>query len=161
MDQRQSGRRATTRTRLLVSAIVVAVLALSLTYLILPGRAPTPTTSQVATSSCDELGGRGFYVRLVADNTLKPIENIKINGTRGYNCWSDGTTTTTTTALVFPFQTNSSGIASLSGANYSSWYDLTFEYSGNTYHIRAEIHPQQTTYVTISLPSGKTAITFK
>lgn len=162
MDERRSGRLAAKRTRLLVGAAIVAVLALSLTYLILPGRAPIPAASPqvsmatTSSNSCLPLGGKGLYVRLVGDNTGKPIQNATIKGTPGLTC-VDGETTT---AIIWEPPINSSGFASL-GANYSNWYKLTIEYSGNTYQLRAEIHQNQTTYVTVSLPSGKTAITFR
>jgi hypothetical protein len=114
------------------------------------------TTTQ--TSSCSPVGGKALYVRLVKDNTSEPIPNTWINYTEGYTCVDEGGTTEVTTAIISGFQTNSSGIASLHTI-YSSWYDLIVHYSGHTYSLRADMRPNQTTYVTVKLPSGDRTLT--
>ena len=166
LNDRRSRREATTSAPVFLSVFaVVVVIAVTITYLAFSGSLlATGTTSREtisysqgtgSSSSCSPTGGKGFYVRLVAEKTGEPIQNVTVGGSPGLTC--NGIETTT--AIIWQAPTNSSGVASLNSAG-SSWYVLTIQYSGNAYHFRVEMHQNQTTYVTVRLPSGNITTSF-
>ena len=112
-------------------------------------------TNSTQVNGCLPKGGK-IYVRVLADKTGEPIQNATVRGSSGWTC--DGTET----SIPIPFQSpvNSSGFASLSD-NYTSWFDINVEHSGQTCHFRADMYPNETTYVTVWLPSCSKTTTYR
>jgi hypothetical protein len=62
--------------------------------------------------------------------------------------------------ILYGDAVNSSGYAKLSD-RYSSWFDIVLHYWGHTYEFkRVDMHPGQTTYLTVALPSGNASVTY-
>jgi hypothetical protein len=127
---------------------------------------PSSTTSSSVSSSqsvttstqvngCFPKGGK-IYVRVLVDKTGGPIQNATVIGSPGWTC--DGTEISI--PILFQSPVNSTGFASLSD-NYTSWFDIDAEHSGQTCHFRADMYPNMTTYVTVWLPSCSKTTTYR
>ncbi len=65
----------------------------------------------------------------------------------------------TATQILLQAATNSSGIVHFEGF-YGSYYNVTIVYSGQTHSYTAPMKTNETTTLTVNLPSGSSAVSY-
>jgi hypothetical protein len=102
-----------------------------------------------ATENCHQEKSNGVYIRAIQDGSEARIQGGEVKASPTTLC--NGVETVT--AILLQATTNSSGLVHFEGF-YGSYYKLTVAYSGETYNYTAPMKTNETTFLTIHLPSG-------
>ncbi len=114
-------------------------------------------TSQTGSNStCSQEKSSGFSLRAVEDAGGGPVEGIEVKASPATSC--NGVETVT--AILLQASTNSSGSVHFGGF-YGSYYKVTIVYSGQTHSYTASMKTNQTTLLTVRLPSGSSEISYR
>jgi len=109
----------------------------------------TTTMSSATNTTCLEEKSNGFALRAVQDNSAGQMNGVEVKASPTTLC--NGVETVT--AILLQAATNSSGLVQFGGF-YGSYYKVTVTYSGQTYSYTAPMKTNETTFLTIHLPSG-------
>ena len=133
----------------IVVALLVAGAVISVIYLRPSAPVSTTTMSSATSTTCQQEKSNGFYLRAVHDESGTPLEGVEVKASPTTLC--NGVETII--AILLQAATNSSGLVQFGGF-FGSYYKVTVTYSGQTYDYTAPMKTNETTFVTIHLPSG-------
>jgi len=106
------------------------------------------TTTSPAAETCHQEKSNGFYLWAILGNGAG-IEGVEVKASPATLC----NAVETVTQILLQAATNSSGLVHFGGF-YGSYYKVTVTYSGQTYNYTAPMKTNETTFLTVHLPSG-------
>jgi len=134
----------------LLLAFVVLVVAVSFVLVFDTTPTPAPLCSMV---------GQGYavYVRVVSDNSSRPVAGARVTGSEFNVCPKQNGSVYTDSQAIPVMITPSNGTVYLSPV----WaeYSITVQYSSHTYSFTAQIAPTRVLNATLSVPSGMVDVT--
>lgn len=137
-----------------LAALVVAALVVASIYLYL---APF-TMSTHTNNTCYQEKSNGLYLQAMEDGVssnggqtwrARLLEGVEVKASPATLC--NGVETIT--QILLQATTNSSGLVHFDGF-YGGYYKVTVTYSNQTYNVTAPMKTNETTFLTIHLPSG-------
>jgi len=120
-----------------VVALVIAGAVISAIYI-------RPTVS-----TCHQEKSNGFYLQAIQDGSGARTKGVEVKASPATLC--NGVETVT--EILLQSATNSSGLVHFGGF-YGSYYKVTVTYFSQTYNYTALIKTNETTFLTVHLPSG-------
>ena len=139
----------------IVTALIVAGIVISAIY-VRPNVSVNTTVSSVTNTTCHQENSTGFYLRAVQDGSGAPMEGVEVKASPSTMC-NGGETVT---AILLQAATNSSGLVHFGGF-YGTHYKVTVTHTGQTYTYTAPMKTNETTFLTIHLPSGNFETNFQ
>ena len=113
------------------------------------------TSQTVNSSTCTQEKSGGFYLRAVQDASGGIIGGVEVKASPVTLC--NGVETVT--AILLQAGTNSSGMVHFEGF-YGNYFKVTVTYSGQTYNFTAPMKTNETTSLTVHLPSGSLEVSY-
>ncbi|MGA2876052.1 MAG: hypothetical protein ABSE82_11015 [Nitrososphaerales archaeon] len=105
--------------------------------------------------------GQAMYIHIVEDSTNSSIAGARLSASTIVTCSPNSTPTTTFTQTDrLPSQTTSSNGTITFVSPPVALYSVVVHYSGSIYNTTVNVRPLVVTNVTISIPSGRTSISY-
>lgn len=99
--------------------------------------------------------GAGAYLQVLSDSTQQPLSNVSVS-----------VLPTASSCFGYPplpgpasYTSNSTGWVSIYGLQANYYFETSLTYAGRSYNFTLPQGPMETTYATLSLPSGNLSIT--
>ena len=138
-----------------IASVIAALIVGASVYMYTSGR-PIDNGQPVANASCRQEKSNGLYLRALQDGSGMPLNGVEVRASPATLC--NGVETVI--AILLRATTNSSGPLHFGGF-YGGYYKVTVLYSGRSYNYTAPIKANQTTLLTLHLPSGSSEINFQ
>ncbi len=141
--------------------ITLVLLGASIAYFYHPssnsltGQSVVSSRTTVTVNSCTDGKSGPLYLRLLSDSGDNAIQGLELKASPAASC--NGTETVFT---ILEVRTSNETGSVYFAPDFSSYWKISFQYSGRSYDFNAPTKSNETTHMTVRLPSGDNRIEY-